>query len=131
VADFLVAGGLVLLVLAVSDLVTGGGREARGSSAKRDVGAVPIGTPILAGPATLATLLILVDRYGTLLALLALLVNLIIAWRLFYRALAITGWFGRSGLAAASKVVSLLLSAIAIKLIREGVTILMQAPGRQ
>lgn len=62
VADFLVAGGLVLLALAVSDLVSGGGHEARGSSAKRDIGAVPIGTPILAGPATLATLLILVDR---------------------------------------------------------------------
>ena len=71
VADFLVAGGLVLLVLAGSDLVTGGGHEARGSSATRDIAAVPIGTPILAGPATLTTLLILVERYGTLLALLA------------------------------------------------------------
>jgi small neutral amino acid transporter SnatA (MarC family) len=72
VADLLVAGGLVLLVLAVSDLVIGGGHEARGSSATRDIGAVPIETPLLAGPATLATtLLILVDRYGTLLAVLA------------------------------------------------------------
>jgi multiple antibiotic resistance protein len=51
VADFLVAGGLVLLVLAVSDLVLGGGHEARGSSGRPDFGAVPIGTPILAGPA--------------------------------------------------------------------------------
>jgi multiple antibiotic resistance protein len=113
VADFLVAGGLVLLVLAVSDLVMGGGHEARGSSGRRDIGAVPIGTPILAGPATLATLLILVDRYGMLLALLALVVNLIVAWRIFYRALMITRLFGRTGLGAASKVASLLLSAIA------------------
>jgi multiple antibiotic resistance protein len=127
VADFLVAGGLVLLVLAVSDLVMGGGHEARGSSARRDIGAVPIGTPILAGPATLATLLILVDRYGMLLALLALVLNLIVAWRLFYRAAIIARLFGRTGLGAASKVASLLLSAIAIKLIREGLVILIQA----
>lgn len=66
-----------------------------------------------------------------LLALLALVVNLIVAWRLFYRGLTITHLFGRTGLAAASKVASLLLSAIAIKLIREGVGILMQAPGAQ
>ncbi len=131
VADFLVAGGLVLLVLAVSDLVMGGGHEARGSSARRDIGAVPIGTPILAGPATLATLLILVDRYGMLLALLALVVNLIVAWRLFYRAVMITRLFGRTGIGAASKVASLLLSAIAIKLIREGLGMLIQGVGTQ
>ena len=61
VPDFLVAGGLVLLVLAISDLVVGGSHEGRGSSGRPDFGAVPIGTPILAGPATLATLLVLAE----------------------------------------------------------------------
>ena len=61
VPDFLVAGGLVLLALAIIDIVAGGGHEARGSVAQPDFGAVPIGTPILAGPATLATLLVLVS----------------------------------------------------------------------
>jgi multiple antibiotic resistance protein len=129
VADFLVAGGLVLLALAVSDLVVGGGHEARGSSGRPDFGAVPIGTPILAGPATLATLLILVDRYGLLLALLALAANLLIAWRLFRRANLITRLLGRNGLRAASKVASLLLAAIAVRLIREGLVTFLQLPG--
>ena len=120
VADFLLAGGLVLLVLAISDIAVGGSHEARGSSGRPDFGAVPIGTPILAGPATLATLLIQVERFGYLLTTLALLVNLIVAWRLFRRANVITRLFGRNGLRAASKVVSLLLAAIAVKLIREG-----------
>jgi multiple antibiotic resistance protein len=130
VADFLVAGGLVLLVLAISDLVAGGGHEARGSSGRPDFGAVPIGTPILAGPATLATLLILVDRYGPVLALLALVANVVIAWRLFCRAGLITRLLGRNGLRATSKVASLLLAAIAVKLVREGLAMLLQAPGR-
>lgn len=129
VSDFLVAGGLVLLVLAVSDLVVGGGHEARGSSGRPDFGAVPIGTPILAGPATLATLLILVDHYGLPLALLALLANLLLAWRLFRRAGLITRLLGRNGLRATSKVVSLLLAAIAIKLIREGLASFPFGPG--
>src|SRR5438270_107803 len=40
VPDFLVAGGLILLALAVSDLVAGGGHEARGSTNRADFGAV-------------------------------------------------------------------------------------------
>jgi multiple antibiotic resistance protein len=128
VADFLVAGGLVLLALAVSDLVVGGSHEARGSSGQPDFGAVPIGTPILVGPATLATLLILIDRYGLLLALVALLLNLLIAWRLFRRASLITRLLGHNGLRAASKVASLLLAAIPAKLIREGLATFLLAP---
>jgi multiple antibiotic resistance protein len=129
VPDFLVAGGLVLLVLAISDLVVGGSHEGRGSSGRPDFGAVPIGTPILAGPATLATLLVLVDRYGWLATGLAFLVILLIAWRLFRRAAQLTRLFGRNGLRAASKVISLVLAAIAVRLIREGLLAMLQQPG--
>jgi multiple antibiotic resistance protein len=90
---------------------------------------VPIGTPILAGPATLATLLVLVDRYGWLTTALAFLVILLIAWRLFRRAAQLTRLFGRNGLRAASKVMSLVLAAIAVRLIREGLLAMMQQPG--
>nr|MDA8219486.1 hypothetical protein [Dehalococcoidales bacterium] len=117
----LIAGGLVLLVLAVSDLVAGGGHEARGSLAMPDFGVVPIGTPLLAGPATLTTLVVMVDRYGYGLTASALLANLVVAWWLFRRANKITELLGRNGLRAASKVASLLLAAIAVKFIREGV----------
>lgn len=126
VPDFLVAGGLVLLALAISDLVGGGGHEARGSLRRADFGAVPIGTPILAGPATLATVLVLVEQHGMIPTILALLVTLLFAWRLFRRASALTQLFGHNGLRAASKIASLLLAAIAVKLIREGVVAILQ-----
>ena len=122
VNDFLIAGGLILLVLAISDLVVGGGHEGRGSVPHADFGVVPIGTPILAGPATLTTLVVLGERYGIPLTAFSLLVNLLIAWRLFRAADALTELLGRNGLRASSKVVSLLLAAIAVKLIRDGVT---------
>lgn len=129
VADFLVAGGVILLALAISDLVVGGSHEARGSLRRPDFGAVPIGTPILAGPATLATLLILVEQHGLLLAALALVLNLLVAWQLFGRAAVITDLLGRNGLRAASKVASLLLAAIAVRLIREGASSIVQMVG--
>jgi multiple antibiotic resistance protein len=120
VADFLMAGGLILLVLAVSDIAVGGSHEARGSTGRPDFGAVPIGTPILAGPATLATLMVQVERYGFAPTALAFSITLLVAWRLFRRAELVTRLLGRNGLRAISKVVSLLLAAIAVKLIREG-----------
>ncbi len=122
VEDFLIAGGLILLALAVSDLVAGGGHEGRGSLVNPDFGVVPIGTPLLVGPATLTTLILLSDRYGLLLTTFSFLVNLVLAWRLFLGADAITSTFGRNGLRAVSKVVSLLLAVIAVKLIRDGLT---------
>ena len=120
-ADFLIAGGVVLLILAINDLVVGGGHEALGSSPRRDFGVVPIGTPLLAGPATLATLLVLSAQYGPWLTALAVTANLFAAWRIFQGAAWITEKFGRNGLRAASKVISLFLAAIAIKFIREGI----------
>ncbi|MHB0869699.1 MAG: MarC family protein [Chloroflexota bacterium] len=129
VPDFQIAGGLLLLVLAVSDVLVGGSHEARGSLPRPDMGVVPIGTPILAGPATLTTLLVLLERYGLVITAAAFLVNLLIAWRLFRQAGAVTRLFGRNGLRAGSKVISLLLAAIAIKFIREGIMAVLQQAG--
>ena len=95
---------------------------------RRDFGVVPIGTPLLAGPATLTTLLVQVDRYGALPTVIALLVCMLIAWSLFRRATDLTRLFGRNGLRAASKVISLLLAAIAVKYIREGLVASFHLP---
>ncbi len=125
VPDFLVAGGLVLLVLAISDLVVGGTHEGRGSLTYPDFGVVPIGTPLLAGPATLTTLVVLVQSYGLLWTILTLCLNLVLAWWMFTRAGAATRIFGRNGLRAGSKVASLILAAIAVKLIRQGIVAIL------
>ena len=64
VADFLVAGGLILLILSVKELVAGKMLESQPSLGEEMVGVVPIGMPLVAGPAVLTTLLILSDQYS-------------------------------------------------------------------
>src|SRR6516164_7167631 len=61
VADFQVAGGLILLGLAGRELlnVAPASREATD-----DFGVVPLGMPLIAGPALLTALLVLVDTVG-------------------------------------------------------------------
>src|SRR5438132_9700250 len=73
VADFQVAGGLILLGLAGRELlnVAPASREATD-----DFGVVPLGMPLIAGPALLTALLVLVDTVGLVFTVAALLVNL-------------------------------------------------------
>src|SRR6188472_674883 len=61
VSDFQVAGGLILLGIAVRELLDLGGRD---RSAGESFGVVPLGMPLIAGPALLTALLIHVDSVG-------------------------------------------------------------------
>ncbi len=118
VADFQVGGGLILLALAVRELV-GFGPHDRGGG-ENEFGVVPLGMPLIAGPALLTALLILVDSVGVVFTIASLLVNL----ALVAVALCNADWFARlmgaQGLRGVSKIIALLLAAIAISLIRRG-----------
>jgi multiple antibiotic resistance protein len=117
VADFQVAGGLILLLLAVRELVGVGPHDRGGSD---EFGVVPLGMPLIAGPALLTALLILVDSVGLVYTLVSLLVNLALVAVALCNAERFARWMGKQGLRGVSKIIALLLAAIAISLIRRG-----------
>ena len=121
VSDFLVAGGLILFLLAAKDLITGKMIETQASVGADMLGVVPIGTPLVVGPAVLTTLLILVDQYSIIIVIVSFILNLVIAWLLFAQANRVVAFLGQGGVRATSKIVSLFLAAIAIKMIRQGI----------
>src|SRR6185436_15109289 len=94
VADFQIAGGLILLVLAVRELV--GGPHDRGGG--EEFGVVPLGMPLIAGPALLTALLILIDSVGIIYTLVSLLVNLLIVAITLCNADTFARWMGKQGL---------------------------------
>jgi multiple antibiotic resistance protein len=117
VGDFQIAGGLILFILAARDLVHS---VAEPEKFPEDFGVVPLGMPLIAGPATIATLLLLVRSVGLAVTLVALAANLVVvALALHY-----SDWLGRkigpTGLRAISKIISMLLAAIAVAMIRQG-----------
>ena len=118
VADFQVAGGLILLALAVRELVGFGPHDSE--SIRSEFGVVPLGMPLIAGPALLTALLILVDSVGVVFTLLSLIVNLAIVAVALCNAERFARWMGTQGLRGVSKIIALLLAAIAISLIRRG-----------
>ncbi len=117
VADFQVAGGLLLLVFAVRDLLDIGGEK---RTTTESFGVVPLGMPLIAGPALLTALLVLTDTVGPTYTILALLANLLIVVLVFRYADYFAKWMGKQGISGVSKLVSLLLAAIAVSLIRRG-----------
>jgi multiple antibiotic resistance protein len=121
VSDFLIAGGLILFLLAAKDLITGKMYESQASVGADMLGVVPIGTPLVVGPAVLTTLLILINQYSIVIVLVSFILNLAIGWLLFAQANRVVAFLGQGGVRATSKIVSLFLAAIAIKMIRQGV----------
>jgi multiple antibiotic resistance protein len=117
VADFQVAGGLILLILAIRELVDIGPHDRGGGN---EFGVVPLGMPLIAGPALLTALLILIDSVGVVYTVVSLLVNLLIVAIALCNADRFSRWMGKQGLRGVSKLIALLLAAIAISLIRRG-----------
>ena len=117
VADFQVAGGLILLGLAGRELIGG---EERVHSGSEEFGVVPLGMPMIAGPALLTALLLLVDTVGVVVTIAALIANLLLVEVSFRYARRLEALLGRQGLNGVSKLIALLLAAIAVSLIRRG-----------
>jgi len=115
---FAVGGGLVLFILSVRDLATG--KMVDVPSKEEMLAVVPLGTPITVGPATLTTLIVLADSYNLWLVLTSFTLNMAATWVIFHQANTIGRFMGQGGLKAFSKVMSLLLAAIAVRIIIGG-----------
>lgn len=115
--DFRIGGGLVLLILSINDLVFASdeGRKPQGT-----IGIVPLGIPLIMGPAALTTILVLVNNNGLLPTVLSVTINLIIVFLVLYYAEKVIDLIGESGAKAFAKVASLFLAAIAVMMIRVG-----------
>lgn len=126
VPDFMVAGGILLLAISLSDLLTGEKRLRQADS--ESLGAVPIGVPLITGPAVLTTCILLGGMHGRAMTTVAVVVNIALAGLTFLLAEPITRALGRNGTKTASKLASLLLAAIAVMLVRKGVMGILALP---
>ena len=117
--DFRVAGGVLLLVLAVYDLLIPGKPAVH---EPETIGIVPLAMPLIAGPATLTTTLVLASQQGYLATVLGLSTNFLLLLAFLCASSWITRVVGLNTLKAISKLVMVFLAAIAVNMIRVGVT---------
>jgi multiple antibiotic resistance protein len=123
IEDFMIAGGIVLLIIATVDIVRAGEKRVAENTS---LGVVPLGTPIIAGPAVLTTTLVLQGTHGYIIVLLSLVANLLIAWIILSQSDRIIRIVGINGSRAFAKVASLILAAFAVKMVRSGIMKLLE-----
>ncbi|MDD4872584.1 MAG: MarC family protein [Kiritimatiellae bacterium] len=123
VSDFMIAGGVLLFVISMSDLITAA--KSRGVIDLECLGAVPIGVPLITGPAVLTTSILLLNEHGIIPTAPAILVNIFIAGVVFHYSGTIFRFLGKAGAKTISKLASLLLAAIGVMMVRKGVVMIV------
>lgn len=113
---FRVAGGLVLLLMSM-EIIFGLNLIRSGD---QNVAWVIIATPILSGPGVITTAIILTAQYGPFTVLLAGSFSLIITWFLMHNSHAVMRIVGNQVIDIFSKVVGLLIAAMAIEYMFRG-----------
>ncbi len=119
--DFRIGGGVLLIVLAIQDLTTSSSCESPQHGGNTSIGVVPIGIPLIMGPAALTTILILVDAFGIIVTLLALLLNFLLVLFVLMNSRYIIKVMGEAGSQAFAKVAALFMAGIAVMMIRSGI----------
>ena len=119
VADFMIAGGSLLFVISLSDMMAM--EKKKPSVDPESVGAVPIGVPLIVGPAVLTTMILLVDQHGLKTTVSAIILNILLTAVIFLFSGNIYKLLGKAGSKTVSKLASLILAAIAVMMARKGV----------
>ncbi len=121
IPDFQIAGGALLFVISVRLLLPGTQKSVLTSCQDKDMGVFPLGTPLITGPAVLTTTLMMMNNYGTLITLVAVVLNMFFVWITLLKADIIMKIIGPNGTRAFSKIMYILLAAIAVMMIRHGI----------
>ena len=122
IPDFQIAGGTLLFIIAVRLLLPGAQKTLLFDNHNKEVGVFPLGTPLITGPAVLTTTLMMLDAHGVMPTFVSLLVNMLIVWITLAQADRIMKLFGSGGTRAFSKIMYILLAAIAVMMVRRGIT---------
>jgi len=127
------AGGILLLLIGIDMVFARGSsgtgptsEEEREAVSKKDISVFPIATPLIAGPGTMGAVIVLMAnaegdlvRQGIVIG--SMLVILLMTFLSLLLAGRIQGFFGVTGMGVISRVLGVLLSALAVQFIFDGI----------
>ncbi len=113
---FRIAGGIVLLLMAMEIIFS----LQMSKKEETSVAWVIIATPLLSGPGVITTAILLVHLYGHFTVLIAGVISLAITWGIMRNSLLISQKVGNNAIDVFSKIIGMLLAAIAVEFIMRG-----------
>lgn len=117
---FQIAGGIILFLLGLQEALGIELGHSKGHATTSAAGVV-IGTPILCGPGTITTVMLLSKDYGLLIPFIAITLSLLATWLILYYAEGIQRLLGDVVTDIMGKVLGMLVAAIAVKIIASGI----------
>lgn len=130
-ASFRVGGGIVLLLMALamlqgqSDTLRSTPEEKAVAEGKETIAIVPLAIPLLAGPGSISTVIIAMHRsdaqYHWLFVIAIILLVCLVLWLVLRAATTIAGLVGHIGLNIINRLFGLILAAIAIEIMANGI----------
>jgi len=114
VTNFRFGGGILLLILAIDML---GGMSRSKTIDIRQVAVVPLATPLLVGPGTMTTLIVLSSTYAIINVLIGGLIAAVGVYLTLRFAPLLVSVMGNNGVQAASRIMAVILAAIASQMI--------------
>ncbi|MEM0057942.1 MAG: MarC family protein [Candidatus Bathyarchaeia archaeon] len=114
VTNFRFGGGILLLILAIDML---GGMSRSKTIDIRQVAVVPLATPLLVGPGTMTTLIVLSSTYSIINVLIGGLIAAVGVYLTLRFAPLLVSVMGNNGVQAASRIMAVILAAIASQMI--------------
>ena len=122
--SFEIAGGILLLIIAIRILVTGSMHE--NVESPESMGAVPIAMPLLVGPGAITATILNLQTFGTAVAVLSVMVVLAVTWIILRFIDRLYGFLGKTGAMVIARVMALLIAAIAVQYIVNGITAILK-----
>jgi len=137
--SFSVGGGILILLMAISMLqakisaVSHTAEEARESASKESVAVVPLAMPLLAGPGAISTVILYAHKNSSVAHYAIMSVDILIVGVLLWVVLQLVPWISRhvsqTGINIFTRIMGLILAAIAIEFIATGLKGLFPALG--
>jgi multiple antibiotic resistance protein len=120
IASFMIAGGVLLFIVAV-ELLTHGGWRFGDASTKEDAGIVPLAFPLLAGPGAITAVIISLETSGLMATAVSILITTGVTYLILRYSDGIYRVLGRRGSLIVTRVFAVFVAAIAVQFVVQGV----------
>lgn len=123
VAEFRIAGGIILIVIAIRQIAFYKPEEPHTDPERTmEMGVVPMAVPMLVGPGAIVTSILILDRDGWIISLIALGVNFVVSWAIIRLSPTLSRIMGKFGTLVVARILWIFIGAIAVNFLVNGIS---------
>lgn len=123
VSELRIAGGIILIVIAVYEIAFSQPDQYRTTPDRvMEMGVVPMAVPLLVGPGSIVTGVLILSRDGWIAASVALVLNFFAAWAIIRSSVTLARLIGPLGTLVVARVLWIFIAAIAVHFVLSGIS---------